>query len=100
MSLDFSVIQRAGLSASELALLIRYKDTNNEFRPMTRAAVYRWVVGQAEPSVKIFARVNKVLQLIQKAVDAGDLPLKLGTPRAQRKSLIAQAVGKHLHSAE
>jgi hypothetical protein len=95
--MDFSIIQKADLSASELALLIRYKDANGETRSMTRAAVYRWVSGKALPNAKVRIRVDKVLALINTAVEQGDLPLKLGTPRTERKRLIAGAVGKHLH---
>lgn len=98
--MDFSIIQKADISASELALLIRYKDTDGTVRSMTRAAVYRWVSGKAAPNQKLQLRVSKVLSLITAAVDAGDLPLKLGTPRADRKRLIATAVGKHIQTAQ
>lgn len=95
--MDFSVIQKAGLSAAELAFLIRYKDADENVRSMTRLSTYRWIVGKVTPNEKVAPRVKKVLSLIQDAVDSGDLPLKLGTPRADRKRLIAVAIGKQLN---
>lgn len=94
--LDFSLLQKAGISLAEFAVLIRYKDTEGNVRSVTRAAVHRWVTGQAKPSDGMDARVKRVLVLLHEAIAAGDLPLRLGTPRIQRKTLIVSAVGKHL----
>lgn len=94
--MDFSIIQKADLSVAELAMLIRYKDDAGNIRSVTRAAAYRWIGGKAEPVEKLRMRVTKVLEILQNAVDAGDLPLKLGTPRTERKRMIAVAVGKHI----
>lgn len=94
--LDFSLLQKAGISLAEFAMLIRYKDTEGNVRSVTRAAVHRWVTGQANPSDDMSTRVSRILVLLDEAVTAGDLPLRLGTPRAQRKQLIVAAVGKHL----
>ena len=95
--MDFSVIQRADLSAAEFAFLIRYKDAEENVRSMTRLSTYRWLTGKAAPNDKVAPRVKRVMSLIQDAIDAGDLPLKLGTPRADRKRLIAVAIGKQLN---
>jgi hypothetical protein len=97
--MDFSIIQKADISAAELAMLIRYKDKDDNVRTLTRAAVYAWING-AKPNEKLYMRVDKVLSLVQAAVNAGDLPLKLGTPRAERKRLILGAVGKQLNLAK
>lgn len=98
--LNFQIIQNAGISAAELALLVRYKDPNGEMRAVSRVAVYRWVLGHAKPSELLYPRVAKILSLLETAVEAGDLPLKLGTPRNKRKALIVQAIGKHLHQPQ
>ena len=97
---DFSLIQKAGLSLAEFARLIRYKDANGEVRCITRAAVHRWIIGATTPSNGMDARVTKVLDLVETAIKSKDLPLKIGTPRKDRKRLIVQAVVKHVHKAE
>lgn len=93
---DFSVIQKTDISPAEFAALIRYKDDNNESRSITRATAWKWISGKREPTKELQLKVSKVLFLLNESFNAGDLPLKLGTPRAERKHLIAVAVGKHL----
>lgn len=93
--MDFSIIQKADISVAELAMLIRYRDRDDNLRTLSRLSVYKWINGTT-PSEKLQKRVDLVLSLIAKAVDAGDLPLKLGTPRAERKPLIHNAVGKQI----
>lgn len=97
---DFSLIQKADISLAEFAQLIRYKDVNGEVRSITRAAVHRWVIGATTPSNGMDVRVSKVLGLVKAAINAKDLPLRLGTPRKERKRLVVEAVIKHLHKAE
>jgi hypothetical protein len=92
---DFSLIQKADISPAEFAALIRYADEKGNVRSVTRATAHRWIIGQVEPSDAFKAKLRKVLILIGEAINAGDLPLKLGTPRNDRKRLIAQAVLKH-----
>ena len=94
--IDFSIIQKANISAAEFAMLVRYKDSEGVARSTTRATVHRWIIGKHEPSTDMEVRIRKVLRLLQDAVAAGDLPLKLGTPRTERKNKIALAVGKHI----
>ena len=94
--IDFSIIQKAAVSAAEFAMLIRYKDAEGNSRSVTRATIHRWIIGKHLPSEEMEIKVRKVIRLLEDAVAAGDLPLKLGTPRTERKNKIALAVGKHI----
>jgi hypothetical protein len=90
--IDFSIIQKAGISVGELARLVKYRDQNQEVRSVTRAIVYRWIRGSVTPSEKTRYGLGRILELVTKAVNAGELPLPLTTSRAERKLLIVEAL--------
>lgn len=73
--LDFSLIRRAGLTHSEFAALVG----------AGRVSVLHWTKGRRRPSRHIRPRVKKALALLERAIDAGQLPGNLPTPRAGSK---------------
>lgn len=83
--MDFSVIQRANISPAELGFIVG----------ASRFAALKWVTGKSKPHPQIREFVAHTLKTIEKAVEAGDLPLKLGTPRADRKQLLLDVVADH-----
>lgn len=83
--MDFSIIQKANISPAELGYLVG----------VSRYAAHKWVVGKSSPHPQVRELVAKTLHTIEQAVDAGALPLKLGTPRVDRKQELLDVMTRH-----
>lgn len=76
--LDFSVVQEAGLRNAELARM-----TN-----VARSTPRYWILGISKPTGEAIPRVERVLNGLRRAVDAGVLPLPKGIKPSVRASRI------------
>jgi len=76
----------AKLLPSDLAKLLR----------VNRCTVSFWYSGRCAPHVQLREKVNKVLDAIGRAVEAGDLPVPHGVRHRERGLYIEKAVVKHL----
>jgi transcriptional regulator with XRE-family HTH domain len=84
---DFSLIQRAGLSQGQFAELVG----------TARVTVNLWVRGKYSPRKPMDRRVKRALDLLQKAIDEGTLPVQKVDHRAQMKArldTISKALSK------
>lgn len=69
--MDFSVIDRAGLSQKQFASLIG----------VSRITVNTWVMGHFSPGRKVAGRVRTALDLLRQAVKAKQLPVDKDLPQ-------------------
>lgn len=83
-------------------LLVESKITQAQFAQIvgvTRAAVNNWVRGKTVPIPVLGDRIELLLKLIDRALDAEDLPGSLADPssidRAERLPYIKRALAKH-----
>jgi hypothetical protein len=77
-------------------MLIKYKDDEGNIRSVSRPTVYQWISKGTTPSSMIHDSIYETLNAISNAVSKGELPLRLGTPRDQRKILIKDVVLAHI----
>lgn len=84
--MNFEVAKQARLRPSDIAKLLR----------ISRITVSLWFNGHTQPHHFHSARVQRLLDAIQSAMDAGDLPVPLGVSRKDRALVIERAVKKHL----
>lgn len=83
--MDFSVIQKANISPAEFGFLAG----------VARSTAHKWVVGKAKPHAQVRELVAVTLDTLNKAVESGALPLKLGTRRADRKQELLDVMAAH-----
>ena len=79
---DFKILQKADVSVPELAWLLN----------QSRSTVYKWVYGKSAPSSANGALLRSMLDHIEYAVERSVLPLPVGTPRAERKQKLQDAL--------
>lgn len=82
MSHNFDVVVKAGLSQTEFGALVG----------VGRVTVNLWMNGKTKPSKWVAERVTQTLEQLQRAVDAGTLPVKAGFRDAQRFAKIQDAL--------
>lgn len=70
--MDFDLIQRAGLSQGQFAALLG----------VNRITVNTWVTGRFAPRPTLRHRVRRALAALAKAIDDGELPVRLEVPDA------------------
>ncbi len=80
--LDFSVIERAGLTQQEFA----------DAAAVSRVTTNKWVMGKMAPHRYIKARITELLGVLEAAIDDEHLPLPSGMPKHQRPAAIRAAI--------
>jgi len=78
----------AGLTPADVAKLLK----------VSRVTVSLWFNGHSQPHALHANKVQKLLDAIGVAVDAGDLPIPRDASRRDRGDLVRKAVEKHLGS--
>ena len=82
--LDFTVVNRAGLTQKEFASLAG----------VSRVTTNTWVRGKMKPHRYIRARAEKFVALLERAVECAALPLPVTTRRLDRPFAIKEALRK------
>lgn len=82
--MDFTVIERAGLTQAQVGLLVG----------VSRVTINLWSKGKKPVSEKQTPKLHRLLTALQRAVDAGDLP----PVHKNNAGEIKAAVLKHLPS--
>ena len=80
--MDFTVIQRGGLTQSEFATLAG----------VSRVTTNMWVTGKMAPHRFIKDRVATVLEALETAIKNDKLPLPKSIPRHNRPAALAELV--------
>lgn len=80
--MDFSTIDRAGLTQGEFAHLVA----------VTRTTVNMWVRGKMQPHRFIADGVADMLATLEAAIERGDLPLAKTVSRSKRIERIVELV--------
>lgn len=65
MQIDFSIVEKAGISVSEFARLAN----------VNRSTASLWINNRVQPHVYIHDRIAELVSRIQAAVDTGRLPI-------------------------
>jgi hypothetical protein len=86
----FETAKQARLLPSDISKLLK----------VHRVTVSLWYAGKKKPHHLLLTRVNKLLDAIGRAFEAGDLPVPLDTPRRQRGLYIQEVVVRHLRAAQ
>jgi DNA-binding XRE family transcriptional regulator len=80
--LDFSVIERAGLTQQEFA----------DAAAVSRVTTNKWVMGKMAPHRYIKKRITELLDVLEAAIEDDQLPLPSGMPKHQRPAAIRAAI--------
>jgi len=80
--LDFTVIERAGLTQQEFATAA----------DVSRITTNKWVVGKMNPHRYIRHRITELLDVLESAVEDHRLPLPLGMPKHKRHAAIRAVI--------
>ena len=80
--LDFSVIERAGLTQQEFA----------DAAAVSRVTTNKWVMGKMSPHRYIKDRIEQLLEVLEAAIEEEHLPLPAGMPKHQRPTAIRAAI--------
>ena len=67
--MNFDIIERAGITQQEFGELFD--------PPVQRVTVNNWCTGRSSPHPRLKAQVKTALEKLERAVDAGQLPLNL-----------------------
>lgn len=84
----FEILKDAGLTPSTVARLLN----------VSRVAVSLWVNGHSQPHRLIERRVDRLLQAVESAVVAKDLPLSEDVPKKNRFAETSRIIYRHLES--
>lgn len=82
----FETAKRAGLQPHDLAKMLR----------VSRVTVSLWFNGHNKPHKLLTARVMKLLDAVDRAVECGELPAPHGLSREDRTKHIVKALAKQL----
>lgn len=82
----FQVAKDARLRPDDIAKLLK----------LSRVTVSLWFNGHTNPHHLISKRVNKLLEAIKSAMDAGDFPLPHDVGRRERGMYIHNTIAEHL----
>lgn len=82
----FEIAKEARLQPHDLAKLLK----------VSRITVSMWFNGHSKPHRLLADRVEKLLDAIRQAVEAGELPVPHDVSRRERGHYIQKAVGKRL----
>ncbi len=85
MTFDYKILKAAGLSKADISRLYG----------VSRQTVHNWFAG-SNVHVLIHAKVERVTNAINKAVEAGELPVELGKSVTDRAKKITDIVKAHL----
>jgi DNA-binding XRE family transcriptional regulator len=80
--LDFSVIERAGLTQQEFA----------DAADVSRVTTNKWVVGKMNPHRYIKRRITVLLGVLELAIEDDRLPLPHGMPKHKRPEAIRAVI--------
>lgn len=86
----FETVKQANLLPSDLAKLLK----------VNRCTVSNWFNGKNHPHPMIKVKLNKLLDAVHRAVDAGDLPVPHDVKRRERAHYISERIVKHLRSQQ
>lgn len=82
----FELFDRAGVTDAELSRLCR----------VSRAATHGWRRKGTKPSKWVRPLLDKIIDAVQSAVDAGDLPLSKNLIQSERVDALPRVIRKHL----
>lgn len=80
--LDFTVIERAGLTQQEFA----------DAAAVSRVTTNKWVMGKMAPHRYIKKRIAELLETLEEAIAEEALPLPAGMPKHQRPAAIRAVI--------
>lgn len=81
----FDIVKVAKLQPNDLAKLLN----------VNRITVSMWMNGHSSPHRLLSSRVGKMLDIIRRAVEAGDLPVPHDVTRRERAHYVRTVVDKH-----
>jgi len=67
---------------------------------LNRITVSLWFNGHSKPHKLLADKVASLLDAIEKAVEAGELPISADVDRRERANEVQKVLGKHMGSAE
>lgn len=91
-NLDFSILQRAGITSGNFRHLIQVPLPYGGYKGISATSVYKWIKGLVTPDEHTRPVIKELLGKIETAVEAGRLPLPLSTPRTGKNDKIRVAV--------
>ncbi len=80
--LDFTVIDRAGLTQQEFA----------DAAEVSRVTTNKWVMGKMAPHRYIKERITELLGVLENAIEEERLPLPSGMPKHKRPAAIRAVI--------
>ncbi len=80
--LDFTVIERAGLTQQEFA----------DAAAVSRVTTNKWVMGKMAPHRYIKKRISELLIVLETAIEDDHLPLPSGMPKHKRPEAIRAVI--------
>lgn len=86
---DIQILRDADLRPRDLAQLVK----------VNRVTASHWLGGHTKPCRLLWPKLHRVIGAVQRARDAGDLPLPAFTPRADRAERLAAALLPHIERA-
>ncbi len=86
--MNYEILTKAGVSKALFAEMVG----------VSHVAVYGWLHGRCKPHALREKKVKKVLTVIERAVECGDLPVTVGSGE-NPTDLIVAAISKHLDAA-
>ena len=86
----FEIAKEARLQPHDLAKLLK----------VSRITVSMWFNGHSKPHRLLADRVEKLIDAIAKAVDAGELPVPHDVSRRERGHYIQKSLAKYLDGGE
>jgi hypothetical protein len=95
MKLNFEIIQAAGLTAGDLQKVVEIPNAFGGTTPISRTTAFKWTRG-GQPAPYAYEYVSRLLDAIQNAVTAKELPLPLGTKRKDRIARLKEVLANHL----
>lgn len=96
MALDFEILSVAGVTAGDLAKIIEIPAPNNTIKTISRTAVFNWTRKLGSPMDFAYPHVLQVLDAINAAVKAKELPLPLNTKRKDRIELLKSVINSRM----
>lgn len=86
--MDLSAFTRAGLKRKEIGKIVGVSATSAGL----------WMLGHREPHYLLEPRIKPIIEAVDAAVDAGELPLSATIPRDDRLPKIKEIIDRHTTS--